>query len=138
MCFHPHCHQRAEGPSSDGLPNGTNATLELLRSCGYEVELMDTGCCGMAGTFGYEAEHYELSMKVGELKLFPKVRELEAENSESGNRNSSIVNRQYPAGTMSSMVSSGAACRMQIWQGTGVEAVHPIMLIADFVKGNAR
>ena len=75
--FHPHCHQRAEGPSPDGLPNGVNATVELLRSCGYEVELLDTGCCGMAGTFGYEAEHYELSMKVGELKLFPTLRQPE-------------------------------------------------------------
>ena len=63
----------------DGLPNGTNATVELLRACGYDVELMDTGCCGMAGTFGYEAEHYELSMKVGELKLFPALRELQTE-----------------------------------------------------------
>ncbi|RPJ23761.1 MAG: FAD-binding oxidoreductase [Chloroflexi bacterium] len=122
--FHPHCHQRAEGPSSDGLPNGTNATLQLLRSCGYDIELMDTGCCGMAGTFGYEAEHYEVSMRVGELKLFPKIREWIVENSESGSRNSEIV-------------SSGAACRMQIRQGTGVEAVHPIMLVADFIGGNA-
>jgi Fe-S oxidoreductase len=79
---------------------------------------METGCCGMAGTFGYEAEHYELSMKVGELKLFPKVRELEIENSESG-----IV-----------MTSSGAACRMQIKQGTGVNAVHPMILVANSIR----
>ena len=118
IMFHPHCHQRAEGPSADGLPSGTNATVELLRSCGYEIELMDTGCCGMAGTFGYEAEHYDLSMKVGELKLFPNVRELEVENQASG----------------IAMASSGAACRMQIRQGTGVEAVHPIMLIANLMS----
>ncbi|MBN2119143.1 MAG: FAD-binding protein [Anaerolineales bacterium] len=128
--FHPHCHQRAEGPSSDGLPNGTNATLELLRSCGYEVELMDTGCCGMAGTFGYEAEHYEVSMKVGELKLFPKLRELRAEGGELADRQSLVVNRK------SEIVSSGAACRMQIRQGTGVEAIHPIILISNFMKGS--
>ena len=79
---------------------------------------MDTGCCGMAGTFGYEAEHYDLSMKVGELKLFPNVRELEVENQASG----------------IAMASSGAACRMQIRQGTGVEAVHPIMLIANLMS----
>jgi Fe-S oxidoreductase len=126
--FHPHCHQRAEGPSPDGLPNGTNATVELLRSCGYDVELMDTGCCGMAGTFGYEAEHYELSMKVGELKLFPRIRELEIENRALGNRQSLIVNRK------SAVFSSGAACRMQIRQGTGVEAKHPIMLVAKRIK----
>jgi Fe-S oxidoreductase len=72
----------------------------------------------MAGTFGYEAEHYELSMKVGELKLFPKVRELEIENSESG----------------TVMTSSGAACRMQIKQGTGVNAVHPMILVANSIR----
>jgi Fe-S oxidoreductase len=130
--FHPHCHQRAEGPSADGLPNGTHATLELLRSCGYDVELMDTGCCGMAGTFGYEAEHYELSMKVGELKVFPKMRELRGESSESVDRQSPIANRK------SEIVSTGAACRMQIRQGTAVEAMHPIMLIASFIKANPK
>ena len=122
--FHPHCHQRAQGPSPDGLPNGTNATIALLRSCGYQVELMDTGCCGMAGTFGYEAEHYELSMKVGELQLFPKLRKLRIENDESA-----IANRK------SRILSSGAACRMQIRQGTGVEAIHPILLVANALKG---
>jgi Fe-S oxidoreductase len=111
--FHPHCHQRAQGLAPDGLPNGTNATIELLRSCGYEVELMDTGCCGMAGTFGYEAEHYELSMKVGELKVFPQIREMGIREKEL------------------KLVSSGAACRMQIRQGTGVEAMHPIVLVAN-------
>jgi FAD/FMN-containing dehydrogenase/Fe-S oxidoreductase len=119
--FHPHCHQRAQGPSPDALPSGTNATLELLHSCGYDVELMDTGCCGMAGTFGYEAEHYELSMRVGELKLFPKIRELEPAKSEIGNLKSTIV-------------SSGAACRMQIRQGTDVEAIHPMLLVAYLLK----
>jgi FAD/FMN-containing dehydrogenase/Fe-S oxidoreductase len=119
--FHPHCHQRAQGPSVDGLPNGTNATMELMRSCGYEVELIDTGCCGMAGTFGYEAEHYELSVKVGEMKLFPKLRELELAKSEIGNLKSEIV-------------SSGAACRMQIRQGTGVDAIHPMLLVANLVE----
>ncbi len=94
---------------------------------------MDTGCCGMAGTFGYEAEHYEVSMKVGELKLFPMIRELRMEKGESeiANHQSSIVNHQ------SKIVSSGAACRMQIRQGTGAEAIHPIVLIDDFIKSNA-
>jgi FAD/FMN-containing dehydrogenase/Fe-S oxidoreductase len=118
VMFHPHCHQRAEGPSADSLPSGTSATVELLRSCGYEIELMDTGCCGMAGTFGYEAEHYDLSMKVGELRLFPNVRKLGIEIRKSG----------------TTIASSGAACRMQIRQGTGVKAVHPIMLIANLMS----
>jgi Fe-S oxidoreductase len=114
--FHPHCHQRAEGLSVDGLPTGTNATLELLRSCGYDVELMDTGCCGMAGTFGYEVEHYDVSMKVGELKLFPQLKE------------------KALAGSTEQIISSGAACRMQIRQGTGINAVHPIILIAKLLN----
>ena len=116
IVFHPHCHQRAEGLSPDGFPTGTNATLELLRSCGYEVALTDTGCCGMAGTFGYEAEHYDLSMKIGELKLFPTLRQ------------SAFENRQ------SQIVSTGAACRMQIRQGTGLEAVHPILLVQSSLE----
>jgi Fe-S oxidoreductase len=114
--FHPHCHQRAQGPSPDDLPNGTNATIELLRSCGYDVQLTDTGCCGMAGTFGYEAEHYDLSMKIGELKLFPLVRELGMGDKES------II------------ASSGAACRIQIQQGTGVNAMHPLVLVAKQIR----
>lgn len=115
--FQPHCHQRAEGLAEDGLPSGTSATLELLRLCGYDVELLDTGCCGMAGTFGYEAEHYELSQQVGELKLFPKIREL------------GIGNRESIVG------ATGAACRMQIQQGAGVDAVHPIMLVREWLTG---
>ena len=95
--------------------------MELLRSCGYEAELMDTGCCGMAGTFGYEAEHYDLSMKIGELRVFPKVREI-------ANSQASIVNRNLE------IVSTGAACRLQIEQGTGVKAIHPIVLVAQAVK----
>jgi Fe-S oxidoreductase len=137
IMFHPHCHQRAEGPAQDGLPTGVNATVELLRSCGYEVELTDTGCCGMAGTFGYEAEHYELSMKVGELKLFPTLRPPSPPiigrppNTQSNISSLSQVADAYlgRAGE-GRVVSSGAACRMQIKQGTGVDAIHPIMLIA--------
>ncbi len=132
--FHPHCHQRAEGPASDGLPNGTNATVELLRACGYEVELMDTGCCGMAGTFGYEAEHYELSMKVGELKLFPKLRDLAPPvpaRSVGGIPSPNSLNLGK-AGE-GQVVSSGAACRMQIKQGTGVNAIHPVLLVAKLI-----
>jgi len=123
VMFHPHCHQRAEGPSADGLASGTNATVELLHSYGYEVELMDTGCCGMAGTFGYEAEHYELSMKVGELKLFPALRQLGTSPKSEGF-----------GGGWEGLVSSGAACRMQIKQGTGVDAIHPIVLIANRIR----
>jgi Fe-S oxidoreductase len=109
--FQPHCHQRAEPPAPDGLPTGVNATVHLLRSCGLDVELIDSGCCGMAGTFGYEAEHYELSMKVGELKLFPAIRESQDAH----------------------LIATGSACRLQIQQGTGEVAEHPLIYLARYL-----
>jgi hypothetical protein len=68
----------------------------------------------MAGTFGYDAEHYDLSMQVGELKLFPAL-------------------RQAPA---SLIVSSGSACRLQIKHGAQREALHPLVLISSYLKDN--
>jgi Fe-S oxidoreductase len=79
-----------------------------LQSLNFAVDLIEAGCCGMAGTFGYEAEHYELSQKIGESELFRKIRE--------------------SAGT--AVAATGAACRMQIAQGTGVKAEHPLVLAA--------
>jgi Fe-S oxidoreductase len=111
--FHPHCHQKAEKPSDDGLSNGVNASMELMRAVGYEVDLIDAGCCGMAGTFGYEAEHFELSQKIGALQLFPQIK---------NDKGKSLV------------AASGAACRMQINQGTGQTAYHPLVLINRAVK----
>ncbi len=128
--FHPHCHQRAEGLAADGLPNGTNATLALLRACGYDVELIDSGCCGMAGAFGYEAEHYDLSMKIGELKLFPFIRQL----TPSVRLDASPKFGEFGGGRVG-VVSTGAACRMQIKHGTGADAVHPIMLVWEKLNG---
>lgn len=83
-----------------------------MKLFGFEPEVIDAGCCGIAGTFGYDAEHYELSMQVGELGVLPKVREI-------GNRE---------------LVSSGAACRMQIKQGAGVDAKHPLLLVRNALK----
>ncbi|MBM4427489.1 MAG: FAD-binding protein [Chloroflexi bacterium] len=114
ITLHPHCHHRAETPADDGLPSGVSATVEMLKLFGFDADVIDAGCCGMAGTFGYDAEHYELSMKVGE-RLF---------NSEIRNQNSEIV-------------SSGAACRMQIQQGTGLEARHPLVLVRDAMRVRA-
>jgi FAD/FMN-containing dehydrogenase/Fe-S oxidoreductase len=116
LTFHPHCHQRAEGLADDGLPAGTSATVAMLREFGFAVNVLDTGCCGMAGTFGYDAEHYELSMQVGGLKLFPALRQAFIEN-----QNSEIL-------------SSGAACRLQIKQGAGTKARHPLEVIANLIK----
>ena len=115
IAFHPHCHQRAERLADDGLPSGTAATVELLRAFGFDVNVIDSGCCGMAGTFGYDAEHYELSMQIGELKLFPYLRELGIRNEELG------------------VVSTGSACRLQIRQGAGKDAQHPLVVIAKLI-----
>jgi FAD/FMN-containing dehydrogenase/Fe-S oxidoreductase len=140
--FQPHCHQRAEGLANDGLPSGVSASVEMLRFCGYEVEVLDTGCCGMAGTFGYEAGHYELSMQVGELKLFPLLRTPSGPppNPKKGisdfkgtsNLDLGEVSRSDGGGWVG---ASGAACRMQIQQGVGVEALHPIVLARDALLG---
>ena len=113
ILFHPHCHQKAEGPAGDGLAAGNEATLALLRACGYAVKVADAGCCGMAGTFGYESEHYDLSQRVGALKLFPQIR----------------------GATGVTVAATGAACRMQIAQGTGADVQHPAVLAARALKG---
>ena len=106
--FQPHCHQRAESLSTDGFPAGVAATVSLLSDCGYEVEMIEAGCCGMAGTFGYEADHYELSQKIAELRLFPQVRQ----------KGEALL------------AATGAACRLQITQGTREAVAHPIELVA--------
>jgi Fe-S oxidoreductase len=101
--FHGHCHQKALA--------GTTATMALLRSIpGADVIEVDAGCCGMAGSFGFEAEHYELSMSIGELRLFPAVR-AEAEET--------II------------AATGVSCRQQIAHGTGRMARHPLEVIRD-------
>ena len=117
--FHPHCHQRSQAPAADGLPYGVEATREVLNRCGYDVRVTDAGCCGMAGTFGFEAEHYELSMKVGEMTLFPAIRKLTPDGR--------LAHRA--AGVAQTFAATGAACRMHILHGTGVQAVHPISLV---------
>lgn len=106
--LHGHCYQKAGAPAADGFPTGVQATVGMLRFAGYQVELIDAGCCGMAGAFGYEAEHYELSMKVGEMQLFPAVRQASPE---------AII------------AASGVSCQAQIEDGAKRAAVHPICLI---------
>lgn len=130
ILFHPHCHQRAEGPADDGLPAGVSATIEMLKLFGYDVEVLEAGCCGMAGTFGYEAEHYDLSMKVGELGVLPKLRSLRP----SGASPKFDGNTVEFGGEEVTVVSSGAACRMQIKHGTGVEAKHPLIAVRDALR----
>ena len=101
IVFHGHCHQKALA--------GTAASVALLRRIpGAEVTEVDAGCCGMAGSFGFEAEHYGLSMQIGESRLFPAL-------------------RAAPAGAL--VAATGVSCRQQIGHGTGREARHPVELV---------
>jgi Fe-S oxidoreductase len=96
-----HCHQRSLV--------GTAPMLKLLRSIpGAEVIDLDAGCCGMAGSFGYETEHYEISRLVGEQRLLPAVRQ---------------------AGPDTVVVAPGFSCRLQIRHFTGQQAYHPAELL---------
>ena len=96
LMIHGHCHQESL--------YGTTAMENILKQIsGLEVEVLDSGCCGMAGSFGYEKEHYELSMKVGEDRLFPAIRSKEEDTG---------------------MVACGFSCRHQILDATGVKAKH--------------
>lgn len=108
--LHGHCYQKSQPPAVDGFPVGVHATQELLEHVGYRVELIDAGCCGMAGAFGYELEHYDLSMKIGELALFPQVRQV---------------------GEGSLISACGFSCMSQIKDGTGVSAKHFVSLVHD-------
>jgi len=99
--LHGHCHQKA---LSSMLP--TVRMLELPQN--YQVSMIPSGCCGMAGSFGYEAEHYEISQKIGELVLFPAV-------------------RAAPVETL--IAAPGTSCRHQIKDGTGRQALHPMEIL---------
>jgi FAD/FMN-containing dehydrogenase/Fe-S oxidoreductase len=101
--LHGHCQQKALASTSP-----TMAILSYPEN--YSVEEIPSGCCGMAGSFGYEKEHYELSMKVGELVLFPAVRNFDED----------IV-----------IAAPGTSCRHQIKDGTHKAALHPIEILFD-------
>jgi FAD/FMN-containing dehydrogenase/Fe-S oxidoreductase len=105
ILYHGHCHQKAEV--------GTAATMELLRRIpGAEVVELDAGCCGMAGSFGFESEHYALSLDIARDRLVPAI---EAE----------------PESTV--LAATGVSCRQQIPHTTTREARHPLQLIRDCV-----
>jgi FAD/FMN-containing dehydrogenase/Fe-S oxidoreductase len=98
--LHGHCHQKAIGSLTP-----TKKLLEFPQN--YSVELIPSGCCGMAGSFGYEENHYDISMQVGELVLFPTVRKA----------------------TEYEIVAPGTSCRHQIHDGTGRTAKHPVEVL---------
>ena len=101
--IHGHCHQKAL--------SGTHASFQVLNiPSNYSVSILNTGCCGMAGSFGYEKEHYKVSMQVGEDTLFPKIRNCSSDTE---------------------IAAAGTSCRHQIFDGTNRIAKHPITLLKE-------
>jgi Fe-S oxidoreductase len=105
--LHGHCHQKA----FDAMP-AVRKALALVP--GLEVEVIESSCCGMAGAFGYEAEHYDVSMKMAELALLPRV-------------------RMAAAGEL--IVADGTSCRHQIRDGSGRSAVHVARVLERALAG---
>jgi Fe-S oxidoreductase len=106
VLLHAHCQQKAVASSA--------STIEMLSiPLNYSVKEIPSGCCGMAGSFGYEKEHFELSNQVGELVLFPEVRKAD---------NSTIVS------------APGTSCRHHIKDGTGRVALHPAVVLYNALK----
>lgn len=104
--LHGHCQQKAVA--------STKSTLEILNFPeNYSVTEIPSGCCGMAGSFGYEKEHYDLSMKIGEMVLFPAVRQADKKTL---------------------IAAPGTSCRCQIKDGTHVNALHPIEILYHALK----
>ncbi|HZL10585.1 MAG TPA: FAD-linked oxidase C-terminal domain-containing protein [Prolixibacteraceae bacterium] len=104
--LHGHCQQKAVA--------STLATRKMLElPANYSVQEIRSGCCGMAGSFGYEKEHYELSMQIGELDLFPAVRKATSEEI---------------------IAAPGTSCRHHIEDGTGRKALHPVEVMWEAVK----
>ncbi len=101
--LHGHCQQKA-------LSSVAPSVKLLSLPENYTVETIPSGCCGMAGSFGYEKEHYELSMKVGELVLFPTVRKQAAD----------VI-----------IAAPGTSCRHQVKDGTGRKALHPVEILYE-------
>ena len=104
LMLHTHCHQKALA--------GLEQTLDVLRRAGYEPHAIDSGCCGMAGSFGFETEHYEISRKMGEYKLFPALREA----------------RGTP------VAITGVSCRQQIGHFTDAEPRHVVEYLGDALR----
>lgn len=103
VLLHGHCHQKA-------LSSVEHSVWVCSLPDHYDVSVIPSGCCGMAGSFGYEAEHYEVSMKVGELVLFPAIRTTD----------DSVV-----------VAAPGTSCRHQILDGVGRKAMHPVEVLYD-------
>jgi FAD/FMN-containing dehydrogenase/Fe-S oxidoreductase len=105
--LHGHCHQKAFGAVSD-----VQKTLAMVPE--LESELIQSSCCGMAGAFGYEAEHYDVSMKMAEMDLLPKIREADDDTL---------------------IVADGTSCRHQIDDGVDREAIHVVRILDRSLRG---
>ncbi|MFK8006383.1 MAG: FAD-binding and (Fe-S)-binding domain-containing protein [Saprospiraceae bacterium] len=103
ILLHGHCHQKA-------LSNVEDTIWLLSLPENYSVEVIPSGCCGMAGSFGYEKEHFEVSQQVGNLVLFPKV------------KNAKLAIE---------IVAPGTSCRHQIFDGTGRKVKHPVEVLFE-------
>jgi Fe-S oxidoreductase len=106
VVLHGHCHQKAMG-----LVAPAKALLSHIPSC--TVVDLDSGCCGMAGSFGYTTDHFEVSRQIGERRLLPAARQLKPGEV---------------------LVASGTSCRQQVAHFAGVEALHPAVLIHSLIK----
>ena len=106
ILLHPHCHQKAAAATA-----GTVALLGKVP--GAKVTVLDAGCCGMAGSFGFEHSHYDLSLAIGEQRLFPAVR---------------------AAGEEALVAATGVSCRQQIAHGTGRTARHPLDIVRSALR----
>jgi FAD/FMN-containing dehydrogenase/Fe-S oxidoreductase len=104
--IHGHCHQK-----SLSTMEATFAMLNVPKNS--SVTIYNSGCCGMAGSFGYEKEHYEISMQMGEDTLFPKIRATEPTTA---------------------IAAAGTSCRHQIFDGTNRKALHPVTILRSCLK----
>ena len=110
--LHGHCHQKALV--------GTEKTVQAFKLLsGAKIHVIPSGCCGMAGSFGYEKEHYQTSLAIGEMVLFPTIRK-------------AVTNADNITPCLVS--APGTSCRQQILDGTGVHAVHPIEILYRWAK----
>jgi Fe-S oxidoreductase len=101
--LHGHCQQKA-------LSSVASSVKMLSLPENYNVEVIPSGCCGMAGSFGYEKEHYDISMKIAELVLLPAI-------------------RKQPADVI--IAAAGTSCRHQVKDGLGRIALHPVEILSN-------
>jgi Fe-S oxidoreductase len=107
VLLHGHCQQKA-------LSSVLHSKKILSLPENYSLEIIPSGCCGMAGSFGYEKEHYDLSMKIGNLVLFPAIRN---------------------CGEDTIIAAPGTSCRHQVKDGTGRRAMHPVEVLWEAMVG---